>query len=66
MWNKFKYYFKSLLYFIFLFLIYELFIHDPLLDNNLSSLADFVLGTNKVLYSNKDYYKIRKKSRASV
>ena len=33
----------------------------PLLDNNLSSLADFVLGTNKVLYSNKDYYKIKTK-----
>ena len=32
----------------------------PLLDNNISSIADMVLGTNKALYSNKDYYRVRK------
>jgi len=35
MWNKSKYYFKSLMYLIFLFLLYEFFIHFPLLDNNI-------------------------------
>lgn len=32
----------------------------PLLDKNISSIGDLVLGTNKVLYSNKDYYLIKK------
>ena len=62
MWNKFKYYFKSLIYLFLLFLIYELFIHYSLLDKKIdyrkndSSLEQTIQSVEKTSKDNFQIY----------